>query len=150
MHSELPDSIQEATGATYQQSCKWATTHCNSIVTYAVWYAKGLISMSYAEFLKWGLYKGAINKFGFLEWTLDKILADLAPDTAVINHVLPFKYNGDKIYKMKITNIHGTHFMGAYNIGDTLFISDPNCRGVGVTADSLMKGDKVENLKEFV
>lgn len=150
IYSALPESIQHAGGFSIKDSLKYAKTHCNALVTYAIWFSQGLINITNTEFLAWGFGCGAINKFGFLEWTLEQMLAVHSPKTIVINHIMPFTPKSDKIYKMKIENDHGTHFMGAYNIGTTWFLSDPNDRGVGVTWDSLKNGDRVINLKEFV
>jgi len=148
--SMLPNSIKDAYGCTMKEAFKYATTHCNAETFYAVLLADNLLDISYSKFLSWGLKNGSINKFGYIDWEKEDILKELCPNTAIISHMFPFTGTNGKVYQMKITNIHGTHFIGAYYVNDTWFLSDPNCRGVGVTLDSLLDGDKVEWVKEFV
>jgi len=148
--SMLPDSIKNAYGCTMKDALKYATTHCNAETFYAVLLADSKIEMTYTKFLAWGLKSGAVNRFGYLDWEKEEILKEITPNTAIITHLVPFTGTNGKVYQMKITNIHGTHFMGAYYTNDTWFLSDPNCRGVGVTWDALLAGDKVEWVKEFV
>lgn len=148
--SELVEGIEKVMKCSHKDAAQLATTHCNSVVTYAVLYAMGKISMTYVDWFQWGLDNKAINKFGFLDWELEDILKALCPGTIIIDHLHPFATGKDKIYKMKIVNAYGTHFMGAYTVNGIWYLADPNDRGVGVTWDALKKGDVVEKVKEFI
>lgn len=49
----------------HKDAAQLATTHCNSVVTYAVLYAIGKISMTYVDWFQWGLDNKAIDQHAF-------------------------------------------------------------------------------------
>lgn len=148
--SELVDAVEKVMNCDREEALKLASKHCNSISTYAVLYALGKISNTYEDFFRWGIQSGAINKYGFIDWNETRFLKALCTNTDVVKILPPFLNLKETVYKMKINNDYGTHFMGAYYTNGNLFISDPNSRGVGVTVASLKDGDKIEYLKEYI
>lgn len=151
MPSEAVYSIMHVIKCDETEALKLLRTHCNSIVTYAILLSKGKIGTSYTEFFEQGYKSGAINKYGFIEWEEPKFLKSVCDEpTTAIKIYPPFTNLKETVYKMKIDNAYGTHFMGAYYFNGTLYISDPNDRGVGVTVTSLKAGDNIEYLKEYI
>lgn len=151
MPSEAVYSIMQTMDCSEREALKLLLTHCNSIVTYAVLFSLGKITGTYTDFFKNNYKSGAINKYGFIDWEESKFLKAVCNEpTAVIKVYPPFTSLKETIYKMKINNAYGTHFMGAYYTNGQLYISDPNDRGVGVTVASLKKGDEIEYLKEYI
>ncbi len=151
MPSEALYSIMHVMWCDEEEALKLLRTHCNSIVTYAVLFSLGKIDCSYTDFFKDNYKSGAINKYGFIDWEEPKFLKSVCKEpTAVIKIYPPFTSLKETVYKMKINNEYGTHFMGAYYVNGVLYISDPNNRGVGVTTESLKQGDNIEYLKEYI
>jgi len=145
------ESIMQVMNCDKEEGLKLLSTHCNSIVTYAVLFSLGKIKGSYADFFRDNYKTGAINKYGFIDWEENKFLKAVCNEpTTAMKIYPPFTNLKETIYKMKINNPNGTHFMGAYYINGVLFISDPNNRGVGVTASSLKADDEIEYLKEYI
>jgi len=146
----LPDDIDKVLKIGKAESIKRGKFHCNLLSFYNALLSQGFITMTYPEFFYWLIHEHWCNDYGFISVEKNVILKQIGNGYHEVKHLTLPKAVDDKVYQMLIENDHGTHFLGAYTKSMTWFISDTNDRGVGVTLDSLKKGDKIVWVKEFI
>ena len=119
-----------------------AAKSCNILSTYALLYGAGLISMTYAEWFKYLLDNGDIEKenIGWIKSRKRDIFKRLDLDIELIESKT-VKGLPDGLYQIKIKNIHGTHFIAGYSIDGTLYVSDTSWRGTGIKAEEALRYD---------
>lgn len=146
--SHLQDDIDAVLKCGITEATQLGKSHCNLISFWAMNYADGKTDLSYRNFFQKSYEKKLVEENGNMLITKDKLCPIVFGFDFKLKYshnfedvLNPILLNPDKFYQMRI--LDRSHFMSCYIDKGVLMISDTSSRGIGVSAKTAKRIDKV-------